>query len=365
MSALVRSRPTARGAALRFLAGLVGFAFPFVTHATTLAPTGPAAAHADNVLTLYSEPGLRGRHATYRNAAHDVEHQGFVAQSAASTGMWTLCEGGEVASRCQTVEGEARELKLSPQIVRPGLNALALYDQPGLKGSKVIYSFAADRPAPFHARSARTWGGPWALCDRGYKHCQALDGTTKNLDLVVAAVRPAPEAADTDTDAAPIAEPIAAKAPVARRHSPQSTPVASHPRPVKAPAPLRPRLVHVAVSHPKPVRPAPKPVRVMHAWRPSHLVHAPVFTPVRERPKARHSEVSRRLHEARPVRFERSFRRPTHLRLVHEIADSHARHAHTVRHRLYRHVRLAWGDGDPYLYRYAPGPAFWDASPRW
>lgn len=365
MSALARSRPTARGAALRFLAGLIGFAFPFVTHATTLSPAAPAGAHGDNVLTLYSEPGLRGRHATYRDAAHDVEHQGFTARSAASTGMWTLCEGGEVASRCQTVEGEARELKLSPQIVRPGLNALALYDQPGLKGSRVIYSFAADRPAPFHARSARTWGGPWALCDRGYKHCQALEGTTRNLDLVVAAVRPAPEAADTDP--APVALPVAAKTPLPKPHPPKTTPVASHPKQVKAAAPVRPRLIHVAASRPKPVRPAPAPVHLVHAWRPSHIVHAPLFTPVRERSRTRHGEVFRPLHEARPVRFEPSYRRAPRARLVREIADRHSRHARPVRHRLYRHVRLAWGDGggDPYLYRYAPAPAFWGPPPRW
>ena len=190
---------------LLLASALFGLALPFTASATPL-PSQHAAAHAGaGELTLYSEPGLRGRRATYKTATLDVERQGFVARSATSVGMWTLCEGGEVASRCQTVEGQAQELRLAPQIVRPGLNALGLYDQPGLRGRRLIYSFAADRPAPFHARSAQTWGGPWSLCERGFKHCQTLEGRTANLDFVVEAVKP--EAGSTD-DLSPSAQTI-------------------------------------------------------------------------------------------------------------------------------------------------------------
>jgi membrane-bound inhibitor of C-type lysozyme len=116
-------------------------------------------------------------------------HAGFTARSAISTGLWTLCEGRKAAGRCQTVNGAAAHLKLEPKIVRPGVDAVALYDKPGLRGRRVIYSFASDLPPPFRPRSARTWGGPWSLCASGARGCEVVDGVRPNLDLDVVAVR--------------------------------------------------------------------------------------------------------------------------------------------------------------------------------
>jgi hypothetical protein len=303
------------------------------------------------VLTLYSEPGLKGRHATYKATSLDVERQGFAAQSAASTGMWTLCEGGQVASRCQTVDGVAPVLKLSPQIVRPGLNALALYDQPGFKGRSIIYSFPADRPAPFHARSARTWGGAWSLCDRGYKDCRSIDGRSQTLDLVVAAVRPEPAAAMAQT---PVALPVAALP-----HAPRPTHVAAHER---APAPAHaPRLTHTALAHSRPARTLAVRVRDAHA-RPEHPARRSLYVEVRERPRVRHEPPWRQLHVARRTRDEIAPRHPAHARLV-RVSERRARHVHPVRRRLYRRIRLFWGGSDPYLY--AGDPRVWGPPPPW
>ncbi len=253
---------------LALASALAGLALPIAASATP-APAERAAAHAgQGELTLYSEPGLRGRHATYKTATQDVERQGFVARSAASTGMWTLCEGGEVASRCQTVQGQAPELRLAPQIARPGLNALALYDQPGLKGRRLIYSFAADRPAPFHARSAQTWGGPWSLCERGFKHCQTLAGRTPSLDLVVEAVRP--EADSAEAQASEAASPTPVARPVARAGAKVAAVV-----PVSAPPPAKSRSADVQAEArwvptvaPHAPRPAAKAPEVIEAWAP-------------------------------------------------------------------------------------------------
>jgi hypothetical protein len=346
-------RPIAPGAAILSLAALLGLCAPSAALASP-APAAQPAATASNVLTLYSEPDLKGRHATYRQVSLDVERQGFVARSAASTGMWTLCEGGEVASRCQTVDGVSPELKLSPQIARPGLNALALYSEPGLKGDRIVYSFAADRPAPFHARSARTWGGPWSLCDRGFRRCQTLDGRIQDLDLVVAAVRPAPETDLTAPGAAP-----AGISTVPSHRISRPTPVSAHPAASKA-AP-RSRLVHVALGRTK----APHPAVRAHETRarPVHPIHERLLTPVRNRPRWRRNPLAERLHEARPVRYERLPPRASHVRLIQHVADRHARRAHAAHRRLYRRVRLFWGGGDPYLY--AGDPRDWGPAPPW
>jgi len=358
VSACARSRPTARGAAIRCLAALFGLALPLTALGTPAAAPPPV--RNDNILTLYSDPGLTGRHFTYRAASQEVERQGFVAKSAASTGMWTLCEGGEVASRCQTVQGEARELKLSPRIVRPGLNALALYDQPGLKGRQVIYSFPADRPAPFHARSARTWGGPWSLCDRGFKNCQTLDGSLKRLDLVVAAVKPAPEAALPDPELLPAAAPPTPM----RRAPPKVIPIAGHAKPAQRPPAIRPQRVRIAHAHAKPDRPA---IVHVHASRPaparSRSRH--LLMPVRVHAKAHHGMLFRLFHSLRPARYERIARPAPHVRLINQIVDRHARRTHPGRRRTERRLQLAWGAGDPYLYEHAPAPSFRGPPPGW
>jgi hypothetical protein len=280
------------------LAALFGLTLSHASHAALAAPPPPSGTAA-NVLTLYAEPGLRGRHAVYKAASNDVDRQGFVARSAASTGLWTLCEGHQVASRCQTVQGAAPELKLAPEIVRPGLNALALYDQPGLKGGSIIYSFAADRPAPFHARSARTWGGPWSLCERDFKRCQTLDGARQDLDLVVAAVRPAPDVAASAAEG---------RIRAANRHALPLTPVSVRPRPPKRPPSAAVRLVHAAPGRERTVHPA---IHVRAARPlPAQAEQMRLFTPVLQRTKAGRGEPVRRL----PVRGRPSAHRPAHAR---------------------------------------------------
>jgi hypothetical protein len=388
--------------ALQLLAAGLAFGTPLTAGAGHAQPAQPPASAAParaapptaaDSLTLYSEPGFKGRHATYHFAAVEVERQGFVARSAASSGMWTLCEGGQVVSRCQTVNGQASELRLAPQLVRPGLNALALYDQPGLKGRSIIYSFAADRPAPFHARSARTWGGPWSVCERSFKRCQMLDGKSASIDLVVGAVRPERATASTPAPAPVNVRPLPVKtqgAPAAKamKPAPLSSPkppkplsVQAHVAPVKATPPPRPlraqRLVHVA--EPRKAPPPPRhlviqftsdvPMHRRHearsARRDSHAVvaHAArrsLLTPVRrETPRSR-DLVSHHRRQTRLVRDVRPIHHLVRPRLAHMVSDHPRRHG--PHRRLYRRVRMYWGGPDPYLYDSDPrddGPGPW------
>ena len=363
MSVFQRVRPSARGAAaavfrrsvrgrLSLLVALAGVGLPLAALAATPTPPRPAASHlpaGPGVLTLYSEPGLKGRHATYRTASRQVERQGFIARSAASTGMWTLCEGAEVASRCQTVDGRASELKLAPQIVRPGLNALALYDQPGLRGRQVIYSFPADRPAPFHARSARTWGGPWSLCDRDFSNCRTIDGRSQGLDLVVASVRPEAAAAGEPPASIPIARVRGAPP-----HPPRLLRVSARygrSGPRRTAAPARQHLAHA-----KPVLQKLRDHRVPNR----RAARRPMLIEVREHPRAHHAPAARpdairlvgpRFH-ARPV---------AHSHLL-KVSERRARHSHAARRRIYRRVRVVWS-GDPYLYDV--DPRAWGPPPAW
>ena len=387
---------------LTVIAGLLTLGAPLAAPAgpavhATPPPVATTAKVAANTLTLYSEPGLRGRRATYRATAVEVERQGFVARSASSTGMWTLCEGGEVVSRCQTVDGQAPELRFAPQLVRPGLNALALYDQPGLKGRSIVYSFPADRPAPFHARSGRTWGGPWSLCERGFHHCQTLDGKSASLDFVVGAVRP--EASASSDEAPPETTPIPAKAEIRKAHK------AAKPSPISAPAQLQPfpamvRIVHarapqaakaprpprwaVHVAEPRKAAPPPRhlviqltddpPRRRHHEIRtydrgppaPSaRITHRNLLTPVRSQAAPRRSpSVARHGQDVHLLHIERPSRHVEGRRLVHVVSDQPARHAHAPRRRLYRHVRMLWGGPDPYLYDYDAEPRDFGPDPR-
>lgn len=366
---------------LSLAAVFLAFGLPFAAHAAVPAVQPSVASATPGVLTLYSDPDLKGRHATYKTTSLDVERQGFAARSAASTGMWTLCEGGEVASRCQTVDGQARELKLSPQIVRPGLNALELYDQPGFKGDRIIYSFPADRPAPFHARSARTWGGAWALCDRGYKGCQSIEGRNQNLDLVVAAVRPEPAAIAQTPVVMPAAKPPAPIR-VAAARAGKAVSASSRPARLLAPPAALPRasrLVHVATSlkkrarahapvlthaaavHPRPAKAIAIRVHETRA-RAAHPARRSLYVEARERRDARRESVQRHPYAVRLVRHEAQPRHALHARLV-RVSERHSRHVHVVRRRLYRRVRLFWGGSDPYLY--AADPRVWGPPPRW
>lgn len=156
--------------------------------------TGPVAAQA-STLTLFAGRGFQGEQITYAGGGTSTVRSGFKADSAISTGLWTICDGREPTSRCQTINGAAPQLKLEPTIARPGVDAVALYERPGLKGRRVVYSFASNRPPPFRARSARTWGGPWSLCAAATGRCRTVDGRNASLNLDVAAVRPgrAPE----------------------------------------------------------------------------------------------------------------------------------------------------------------------------
>jgi len=141
-------------------------------------------------LTLYEKADFAGRHVTF-HAASDAALKDFTAHSARSAGLWTLCEGREPTSRCQTVNGPMAGLKVQPVIVRPGVDAVALYEEPGLKGRRAIYSFASDMPPPFRARSARAWGGPWSLCDAASDRCQVVEGERPQaIEFQVAEVRP-------------------------------------------------------------------------------------------------------------------------------------------------------------------------------
>jgi membrane-bound inhibitor of C-type lysozyme len=160
--------------------------------ATAAAPASAADnAKAGQSLTLYEQPSFQGQHVTYRGAAADLTDQGFTARSARSAGLWTLCEGRALTSRCQTVNGAAARLKLAPAIVRPGVDAVALYEKPGLKGRRVVYSFSSDQTPGFRPRSARTWGGPWSLCDASGGRCEIIDGAKAHaIDIDIAAVRP-------------------------------------------------------------------------------------------------------------------------------------------------------------------------------
>ena len=180
------------------------------------APAKPP--HQTPSLTLYEKADFTGRHASFLGQA-DTARQAFDAKSAKTTGLWTLCEGRDPASKCQTVNGAVAKLKIIPAIVHPGVEAVALYEEPDLKGRRVVYSFASDRPPPFPARSARTWGGPWSLCDADGGRCQVVDGEHPSaVDVKVGLVKPGARppqrlqlalAAPPAPVASPLAEPVA------------------------------------------------------------------------------------------------------------------------------------------------------------
>jgi len=209
-------------------------------------------------LTLYEKADFAGRHVTFHSATSNAL-AAFTARSARSTGVWTLCEGREPASRCQTVNGPAPRLKVEPAIVRPGVDAVALYEEAGLKGRRVVYSFASEQPPPFAVRSARTWGGPWTLCDAAGGRCQTINGEhPEAVDIQVSQVQPgrngraappAPPARLQIAMAAPPPEPE-----VAAPAAPPDAQLTEAPAPAPPPAPAP---VEVAIAAPPPPPPAP------------------------------------------------------------------------------------------------------------
>ena len=242
---------------------------PVLSAALMLAAGASGAAASDAPsLILFSGLGFKGRPLAYDAGSEQPVPAGFEARSAVSTGLWTLCEGRRAASRCQTVNGAAAELKLEPRIVRPGVDAIALYEKPGLLGRRVIYSFASDRAPPFRPHSAKTWGGPWTLCAGGQGRCETVDGARASLDLDVASVRPgrAPERLQlaAAVPPAPKSRTPAATAPrqIPLPPLPESHPQAAEPFARGAPPPS-PRLAAQAAPPPRP-RPAP-PVQIDYA----------------------------------------------------------------------------------------------------
>jgi len=186
--------------------------------------------HEKSSLTLYEKADFLGQRTTF-HAAAETARQAFAAHSARSTGVWTVCDGREATSKCQTVNGPAATLKLEPAVVRPGVDAVALYEQPGLKGRRAVYSFASDQPPPFRPRSARTWGGPWSLCDIATGRCQIVDSERPvAIDVAVDLVKPGRAGGRLQLAAAPA--PPAASAP----ESPLLT-LTVAPPPDEAPAP--------------------------------------------------------------------------------------------------------------------------------
>ena len=217
-------------------------------------------------LTLYERADFTGRHAVF-HAGAETARQAFIAHSAKSTGVWTLCEGRDPASKCQTVNGPAAKLKIEPAIVRPGVAAVALYERPGLQGRRVVYTFGSDIPPPFRARSARTWGGAWSLCD-GAGKCQVVDSERPvAIDIQVGLVKPGrdPErlqaglvkpGREPERLQLALAEPAPAPQPKAEE-APPPAPVVAAPPPAAPPeasssVAAAPQPVEIAVAAPPP-----------------------------------------------------------------------------------------------------------------
>ena len=260
-----------------------------VLNAGSAMAAAPTVASATPSLTLYEKADFAGRHVIFHGPAENAR-QAFDAKSARSTGVWTLCEGREPASGCQTVTGPVAKLKIAPAIVRPGVDAVALYEEPGLKGRRVVYSFASDQAPPFRARSARTWGGPWSLCAADDGRCQVIDGErSEPVEIKVGQVKPGrpperlriamapppPEPPPVEESPAPPAPEIAAAAPPA----PPSP--AAPPAPVDAPPPQLaeaspPREAEPALS---PYVDIPLPPRERDAPRPAQAALPPPAEP--------------------------------------------------------------------------------------
>ena len=265
------------------------------------AAAASSAAHQPDSLTLYEKADFTGRHVTFHTAT-DTARQAFDAHSAKSVGLWTLCEGKDPTSKCQTVDGAAPKLKVEPAIARPGVDAVALYEEPGLKGRRVVYSFASDQPPPFKARSARTWGGAWTLCDAASDHCQTISGQHPSaIDVEVSQIQPGrPQERLQVAMAAPPPEAPAPEAlapesagaeAVVSQPPPPAEPAPPKPEPAPPPPPPAPPMLAAAAAPEPQLAPAPPPPVLAEAEPPkaepalSPYVDIPL--PPRERPAPR------------------------------------------------------------------------------
>lgn len=269
------------------------------------------ATHPSSSLTLYEKADFTGRRVSFHGPA-DTARQAFDAKSARSVGVWTLCEGKDPASKCQTVNGDAATLKIAPAIVRPGVDAVALYEEPGLKGRRVIYSFASDQPPPFKARSARTWGGAWTLCDASADHCQTIDGEHPTaVELEVSQVQPSRPARAAE----PAARlQIAMAAPPPQESEVVPPPPAVEPPPPPAPAAPPPPEPKAAPEEPEAVLAEAAPAKAEPA--PSPYVEIPL--PPRERPAPTEDaeQAPAALEPSPEVRIPPPVRQPSPMRRV-------------------------------------------------
>jgi hypothetical protein len=128
----------------------------------------------------------------------------------------------------------------------------------------VVYSFASDQPPPFRAKSARTWGGAWTLCDTAADHCQTVDGEhPAAVDIEVSQVQPGwpakaaepPARLQIAIAAPPAPEPAPEPAPPPQAAEaappPSAPPAVNAPQPDIAPAPAEPEAVLAQASPPK------------------------------------------------------------------------------------------------------------------
>ena len=198
-------RPLALSATLALLAG-PALAQP--THGArppqpsqaSLPPAAPApqptpAPGTRAELTLYELPSFQGRQYTWYGPAADVYKQGFPARSArGSGGTWVVCDSG--LRNCIQVSGQMATLPLDVAVIRTSRNELTLYEGQNFQGRQSTWYGASNDVyrQGFQARSARATGGPWAVCEeRG--RCVTVDGSSADLGVQAASVRPGPATA--------------------------------------------------------------------------------------------------------------------------------------------------------------------------
>lgn len=87
--------------------------------------------------------------------------------------------------------GQQQQQTQQPANVPAPRNGLTLYENPGFGGRQFTYYSASDQ-VRLQARSARTVGGPWAVCEGqpGRSQCITVDGAVSNLNIQAAAVQP-------------------------------------------------------------------------------------------------------------------------------------------------------------------------------
>ena len=198
-------RPLALSATLALLAGS---ALAQPTHGArppqpsqaSLPPAAPApqptpAPGTRAELTLYELPSFQGRQYTWYGPAADVYKQGFPARSARGSGAtWVVCDSG--LRNCIQVSGQMATLPMDVAVIRTSRNELTLYEGQNFQGRQSTWYGASNDVyrQGFQARSARATGGPWAVCEeRG--RCVTVDGSSADLGVQAASVRPGPATA--------------------------------------------------------------------------------------------------------------------------------------------------------------------------